>query len=255
MRVQFSGEPGIDAGGLEREWFELVTKELFAPKNGFFLCSAGDSEIGGSYHINPTSSLFNLRHLEYFRFAGDLIDGELICVLIVLVLGRLFGKAIMEQQVIPATLSLPLRKQILTTPVTFSDLEFVDPDLYRNLLYLENDDIDAEQLDLDFTVCYSNQGKSITCELMADGANIPVTNQNKEMYLQLRLRHRLFDSIKLQLEALLKGFYDIIPPQILSVFDYQELDMLLCGLPEIDLVDWRGHTEYMGEYNRLGNSL
>lgn len=52
-------------------------------------------------------------------------------------LGRLLGKAIMEQQPLPATLCLPLRKQILTTPVTFSDLEFVDSDLYKNLNYLQ----------------------------------------------------------------------------------------------------------------------
>jgi hypothetical protein len=57
--------------------------------------------------------------LSYYRFTG-----------------RFIGKSLMEQQNIPATLSLPLRKQILALPITFSDLEFVDEELFRNLRWL-----------------------------------------------------------------------------------------------------------------------
>lgn len=132
MRIQFYGQPGVDAGGLEREWFGLVVAELLNPKNGLFIASSAmDSSpgyeeddfenspmsvgngsggyCGGSFHINPLSAEFIPNHLEYFQFAG-----------------RLFGKAILEQQSIDAPLSLPLRKQILSLPITFSDLEFVD---------------------------------------------------------------------------------------------------------------------------------
>lgn len=238
IRIQFFNEPGIDAGGLEREWFGLVVKELFSPEQGLFICSSGESS-GGSYHINPTSSLMNSRHLECFTFAG-----------------RLMGKAIMEQQPISCTLSLPLRKQILTTPIMFSDLEFVDVDLYKNLLYLydsKKNGMDVADLDLDFSVAYNNFGKQLICELKPGGQNIPVTESNKEEYLQLRLRHRMFDSIRPQLEALLKGIYDVIPADLLSIFDYQEFDILLCGAPDIDFNDWYAHTEYMGEYHRVGN--
>jgi hypothetical protein len=269
MRVQFVGEPGIDAGGLEREWFSLVTKELFSQQHELFLCSSGDAS-GGTYHINPISGLTDkhaiipstapqtpspassssssqarrspaiinpksLNYLDYYKFAG-----------------RLIGKAIMEQQPLPATLSLPLRKQILTTPITFSDLEFVDVDLHKNLLYLQNDCEDVAALDMDFTVTYRSHGKTLQCNLVEEGENVAVTNANKDLYLQLRLRHRMFDSIKIQLEAMLKGIYEVIPPDLLSVFDYQELDLLLCGVPDIDIEDWKTHTEYMGEFTRSG---
>ena len=233
MRIQFAGEQGIDAGGLEREWFQLVSLELLSPQLGMFSSSAGDSN-GGTFHINPLSGLFNEKHLEYFYFCG-----------------RLFAKAVMQHHSIPATLSLPLRKQILYLPITFSDLEFVDVELFRNLQWLR-DNSNVECLSLDFTVTYSSLGKTVTAELVPDGSKISVTDENKAEYLMLRLKHRMLDSIKLQLQNFLKGFYEVLPSDLLSVFDYQELELLMCGVPEIDLDDWKRHTEYLGEYARLG---
>lgn len=136
MRISFRGEEGLDAGGLEREWFALVAEKLFDPATGLFSCSSGEAANAGNYFINPTSGHDNQFHLEYFQFAG-----------------RFLGKAIMEQQSLIAYLSLPLRKQILSLPVTFSDLEFVDTEVYQNLMWLlQNDDV--ESLGLYFTIDY-----------------------------------------------------------------------------------------------------
>ena len=234
MRIQFQGEQGIDAGGLEREWFASVTRELLDSKHGLFTNSAGDSGDGGSYHINPLSGKFTQNHLEYFHFSG-----------------RLFAKAIMQHHSIPATLSLPLRKQLLYLPITFSDLEFVDVELYRNLQWMrENSNVEC--LSLDFTVTYTDRDQTIHEELKPDGANIMVTDENKSEYLLLRLRHRMLESIKPQLQSFLTGFYEVLPADLMSVFDYQELELLMCGIPEIDMEDWKRHTEYLGEYARLG---
>jgi len=243
IRVQFRGEPGVDAGGLEREWFTLVVNELFNSSTGLFTCSSAES-LGGAYHVNPTSGYSQAkRHLELFTLAG-----------------RVMGKAIMEQQAIAATLSLPLRKQILTLPITFSDLEFVDPLLYRNLKFLESYD-DIEGLSLDFTVNYpviNTEGgtggseESVVFELKPGGSNIAVTRENREEYLQLLLANRMLTSIQSQVEYLLSGLYEIIPPDLLSIFDYQELELLMCGVPDIDVSDWRNYTEYMGGYQTHG---
>jgi len=236
MRIEFHGEPGVDAGGLEREWFALVTTELFRPETGLFTCSG--SETLGAYHINPTSGAQNPQHLSYFRF-----------------IGRFIGKAILGEQSIDANFSVPLRKQMLSMPVTFSDLEFVDEELYRNLLWLKTND-QVSNLCLDFSISYPGVGNQapVEYELKPGGADIPVTDENKEEYLQLRLRHRLLDSIKPQLENLLTGLYEVIPADLLSVFDYQELDLLLCGVPDIDVKDWKENTEYMGLYRKQGAS-
>ena len=161
----------------------------------------------------------------------------------------------MQQQALNANLSLPLRKQIVGMPVTFSDLEFVDEELYKNLRWLQTSDEDVSLLSLDFSVTYTAAGsqEQLNFELVPGGAEIPVTNDNKFEYLQLRFRHRLLDSIKPQLENLLIGIFEVVPSDFLSVFDYQEFDLLLCGVPQIDLEDWRRHTEYLGDYNKLGD--
>ncbi len=83
-----------------------------------------------------------------------------------------------------------------------------------------------------------------------NGADTIVTDQNKEEYLQLRLRHRMLDSIQPQLEKFLTGFYEVLPPELLCVFDYQELELLMCGVPELNVDDWKKNTEYLGVYNR-----
>lgn len=143
MRISFRGEEGLDAGGLEREWFGLVVQKLFDPSVGLFSCSSGEAANAGNYFINPTSGHSNECHLEYFQFAG-----------------RFLAKAIMEQQSLVAYLSLPLRKQILSLPVTFSDLEFVDVDVYQNLLWLlQNDEV--ENLGLYFTIDYQTANGGI----------------------------------------------------------------------------------------------
>jgi len=64
----------------------------------------------------------------------------------------------------------------------------------------------------------------------------------------------LLERVNEQVKKLMLGFYEVIPEALLSVFDFQELELLLCGLPEIDLDDWKSNTEYTGEYERKGNS-
>jgi E3 ubiquitin-protein ligase NEDD4 len=51
------------------------------------------------------------------------------------------------------------------------------------------------------------------------------------------------------MNELLLGFFDVIPEPLLTIFDFQELELLMCGLPEIDLDDWMENTEYSGEYD------
>jgi HECT-domain (ubiquitin-transferase) len=62
----------------------------------------------------------------------------------------------------------------------------------------------------------------------------------------------VMERVKPQLNELLLGFYDVIPEPLLTVFDFQELELLMCGLPVIDMKDWKSHTEYSGDYELVG---
>jgi HECT-domain (ubiquitin-transferase) len=47
----------------------------------------------------------------------------------------------------------------------------------------------------------------------------------------------------------------VLPSDLLSVFDYQELELLMCGVPELDIEDWKRHTEYQGNAQPASSSL
>jgi len=138
--------------------------------------------------------------------------------------------------------ALPLLKHILSVPISLSDLEFLDDEVYKNLIWIRENPV--EYLYLNFTVQkMTPDGKVEEVELKEGGADIDVTDENKEEYLQLMLKYRMFDSVSDQVNALIKGIYSVVPRSVLSVFDYQELELVLCGVPEIDVVDWRSHTD------------
>ncbi|KAL3918571.1 MAG: hypothetical protein SGILL_004173 [Bacillariaceae sp.] len=52
-RVEFLGEPGIDAGGVTREWFQLLTEQIFDPDFGLWLSSVNNQMC---MTVNPASS-------------------------------------------------------------------------------------------------------------------------------------------------------------------------------------------------------
>ncbi|KAE8895185.1 hypothetical protein PF010_g728 [Phytophthora fragariae] len=223
LRIKFANEPGVDAGGLVREWFTLMTKEVFDDTTGLFYRSGN----GDGLMVNPASAEASVDHLMYYQ-----------------AIGRFIGRALFEGILIDAHLALPVCKHLLGIPITFSDLEFVDNDLYKNLKWLR-DNTGVESLALDFTVNADQTSKVV--ELVPNGSNIPVTEENKMEYINLRFRWIVATSISQQLGSLMQGLYSIIPKELLSVFDHQELELLICGIPDIDVLDWRTHTIYVGE--------
>ena len=86
------------------------------------------------------------------------------------------------------------------------------------------------------------------------GADIEVTNDNCPEYVEACLKYKLLGEVKPQLTELLLGFYEVIPEPLLTIVDFQELELLMCGLPHIDMNDWRQHTRYTGEYENVGES-
>jgi len=235
-RFEFIGEEGIDGGGLAREWFNLVTSESFDPDKGFWLPSEANQMC---MTINPLSKLIHSENLVFYRF-----------------LGRTMGKALFDGQLVAGHVAQYIYKHILGWPVMFTDLQVYDEGYYSSLINLKQLAESGENVEailcLDFTTTVELMGAKEVVELIENGANIAVTNENYLEYMEACLRYRLMDRVKPQMKQLLIGFFDVIPEPLLTVFDFQELELLMCGLPSIDLADWMENTQYTGELENIG---
>lgn len=85
---------------------------------------------------------------------------------------------------------------------------------------------------------------NVVHDLKTNGRNIPVTEETKREYVKLVCIEKMTNSIKAQIDSFLEGFYEIIPKQLISIFDEQELELLIAGLPTIDIEDLKLNTEY-----------
>ena len=228
FRFDFMGEPGLDAGGVAREWYNLVAEQLFNPDCGLFLYSSVNQMC---MQINANSGIANEYHLRYFHFAG-----------------RVLGKALMDGHITPVHLVAPLYKHLMGFPITLNDLEYIDDQVHRNLVELLDQE-DVSMLYLDFSVTEDVLGMTQSVSLVPGGEDIMVTNDNLGDYLREQLKYRLLVRIMDQLREFLKGFYDVVPEPLLAVFDYKELELLLHGLPNIKMEDWMAYTDYSGEFS------
>jgi E3 ubiquitin-protein ligase NEDD4 len=165
------------------------------------------------------------------------------------------GKALFDRQLVSGHMVGYLYKHFLGWPITFADLEQVDEEYYNSLKQLVDFDkanADLSDLCIQFTTMQEVLGQKSEIDLVPGGAEIDVTNDNFPEYLEACLKYRMLDRVKPQLNELLLGFFDVIPEPLLTVFDFQELELLMCGMPEIDIEDWKEHTEYSGKYDHTG---
>lgn len=81
-------------------------------------------------------------------------------------------------------------------------------------------------------------------ELKPSGRNLSVTEKNKKEYLERIIKWRLERGVSVQTESLVRGFYEVVDPRLVSVFDARELELVIAGTAEIDINDWRQNTEY-----------
>jgi E3 ubiquitin-protein ligase HUWE1 len=222
LSIRFHGEEGVDAGGVSREWFQVLSRQMFDPNYALFIPVSSDRT---TFHPNHLSWV-NGEHLMFFKF-----------------IGRIIGKALYENRVLDCHFSRAVYKRILSKSVSVKDMESLDPEYYKSLVWmLENDitDIIAET----FSVDKDTFGVVETVDLIPNGRNIAVTEENKQEYVRLMVEHKLVDSVKDQLDEFLKGFHEIIPAELISIFNEQELELLISGLPEVDVDDWKANTEY-----------
>ncbi|CAI5646706.1 unnamed protein product [Oreochromis niloticus] len=221
--IIFPGEEGLDYGGVSREWFFLLSHEVLNPMYCLFEYAGKDNYC---LQINPASYI-NPDHLKYFRF-----------------IGRFIAMALFHGKFIDTGFSLPFYKRILNKPLTLHDLESIDPEFYNSLMWIKDNDIEECGLEMFFSVDKEILGEISTHELKPGGGDIQVTEENKEEYIRLVAEWRLSRGVEEQTQAFFEGFNEVLPQQYLQYFDAKELEVMLCGMQEIDLVDWQRNTIY-----------
>lgn len=92
-------------------------------------------------------------------------------------------------------------------------------------------------LEEDFTVTEDRFGELVTVELWPGGADIPVTEFNKKEYVEAVVEYRISKRVKEQFEAFQEGFLELIPSELINVFDERELELLIGGMCEIDMCE------------------
>uniref|UniRef100_A0A4W4FIS0 E3 ubiquitin-protein ligase n=1 Tax=Electrophorus electricus TaxID=8005 RepID=A0A4W4FIS0_ELEEL len=231
--IIFPGEEGLDYGGVAREWFFLLSHEVLNPMYCLFEYAGKENYC---LQINPASYI-NPDHLKYFKF-----------------IGRFIAMALFHGKFIDTGFSLPFYKRILNKPWALKDLESIDPEFYNSLIWIKENNIEECGLEMFFSVDKEILGEITTHDLKPDGGNIQVTEENKEEYIRLVAEWRFSRGVEEQTQAFFEGFNEVLPQQYLQYFDAKELEVLLCGMQEIDLVDWQRHTIYR-HYTRSSKQI
>ncbi len=265
-------EAGIDGGGVTKEFLTSAINEIFdsTPKPHI------DSHAGPLFVANDQNLLYpnpaaldtvkRLLYDEGWR-EGEHFWNEQVSKALKMTefSGRIIGKCLYEGILVDIGFAgFFLLKWASSTmagsgsesryQANINDLRDLDEGLYQGLLRLKNYSGNVEDFDLNFTIddIVSRPGapvQTITRELMPSGANTPVTNENRVLYISLVARHRLHTQPLPQTRAFLRGLWDIISPSWLSMFNQIELQTLVGGdLSEIDVDDLRRNTEYSGVY-------
>ncbi|KAF9956587.1 hypothetical protein BGZ65_002580 [Modicella reniformis] len=222
LSVRFFGEEGVDGGGVTREWFQVLARQMFNPDYALFKTSAADKL---TYQPNRASWV-NPDHLLFFKF-----------------IGRVIGKAIYDGRLLDAYFTRSFYKHILGRPVDYRDVEAIDPEYYKSLVWMLENDI-TDIVDETFSMEMDDFGTKKIVDLKPNGRNMPVTEENKHEYVKFITEQKLTLAIKDQIHSFLQGFHEIIPAHLISIFNEQELELLISGLPDIDIDEWKNNSEY-----------
>lgn len=183
LNIRFHGEEGVDAGGVTREWFQVLARQMFDANYALFVPVSSDRT---TFHPNKLSGI-NDEHLSFFKF-----------------IGRIIGKALYEGRLLDCYFSRAVYKRILGKPVSVKDMESFDPEYYKSLSWMLNNDI-TDIITETFSVEDDEFGVTKVSDLCENGRNIPVTEENKHDYVRLVVEHKLLSSVKQQMEYFLSG--------------------------------------------------
>ena len=227
LKIIYSGESGIDSGGLTKDWYLELSRGIMSRSSqlGMFV----QSEHSGLFSIDPRSHVAVEDYERMFRFVG-----------------RLLGKAIFDRHVLDVPLCSFLFKRLLKRQPELSDIEEMDKVYCTSLRWMLENNIEEAGLEETFSVLRDEFGSLTEIDLCPDGRNIAVTEENKHSYVQALVDYVTGASISKQLNAMMRGFHEIVPARELKAFSWKELKALVNGKDTIDAKELQQGVKYTG---------
>ena len=216
--VTFEGEGSDDYGGPFRDSLtDIFTEACDDNGSNQILIPVPNAvaEVGGCREmVVPDPELVSPDSKRYFKF-----------------LGRLLGASVQSGTL--ASLSLPnyLWKRLTKQPVTDTDLSETDTLCYNAIEYLDSFE--------DGFTATTIKGKFIP--LLGSRSHRVRPSQEPDLYKKLFLRLRRSE-LEWQSDAICEGFAEMLPSRFLSLYNCEDLAMVVCGIPQIDVQLLRENT-------------
>ncbi|KAJ1832056.1 putative E3 ubiquitin-protein ligase, partial [Coemansia sp. RSA 2711] len=275
LRIEFAGEEGVDGGGLTKEWFMLLTRELLNPAYGMFT-----QDEGRAHWFNPAALETGNQYFLVGVVVGlalynsTILDLQLPLAVFKKLLrpGAYQSLGVCPQQGASQGLSQGLgqgssQALALLTPSAqlraqlsemLGDVAQFRPQLARGLRQLlQYRGADVEHVFcLTFEAAYDAFGARVAVPLVPGGAHMAVTSHNRVEYVQRYLHWVLTDSVARQFEPFRRGFYYVCGSNALSLFAPEEIELLVHGSGR----DWaasdlRAVTDHAGFDSPAGRQL
>ncbi|KAJ3123578.1 putative E3 ubiquitin-protein ligase HTD2 [Physocladia obscura] len=230
LRVTFVGEEGIDDGGIQKEFFQMIVKQIFNPTHGMF-------------QSDPESRLCWFTK-EYVTDAGVLEEYMLI--------GRLLGLAVYNSNTLEIPFPLALFKKLLHAPSTLVDLIELDPVLGRGLrTLLDYSSVDFEQVyegrtfQIEYETPYA-RAKTALYDLKPNAAEIPLTKDNRAEFVGLYVDFVFNRAVAAAFDRFSDGLYSVVDRESLVFFRPEEFQQLVVGSNELDFKALEFNAKYEG---------
>ncbi|KAF8863562.1 HECT-domain-containing protein [Acephala macrosclerotiorum] len=232
LRIEFKGEEGIDAGGLRKEWFLLLVRDVFNPEHGMFTYD----EDSGFCYFNPNS----FETTDQFFLVGVVLG---LAIYNSTILDVAFPPFAFRKLLAAGPPAAPGATSHAKPSMTYSleDLAELKPSLANGLRQLLEFDGDVEgTFCRDFVADVDRYGQPVQVPLCPDGEKRPVTNANRREFVDLYVRYLLDTAVTRQFEPFKRGFFTVCGGNALSLFRPEEIELLIRGSDEpLDIASLR----------------
>nr|CAH8870654.1 unnamed protein product [Trichobilharzia regenti] len=225
LKVKFENEEAVDEGGVMKEFFLLVMRDLLNPVYGMFRCY-------------PESRML--------WFNESTMEGEGVFTMV----GILCGLAIYNSIIVDLSFPLAMFRKLLGETPGLDDLKELDPIVGRSLQQmLDYDEPDlADVFCLNFSVTIDYFGVNKVIPLIDNGEGVTVTQENKALYVEKYVDYIFQKSCETSYTAFEKGFHQVCGGYSLKLFRPPELQALVVGSEAVNWEELRRNTTYQGVY-------